>query len=250
MYSPIRRNTKKQGNTSAFYRKLSSSGARRWIFCYYYLSSPWYNRTGWLGVKHQLTYLSVYLLAPDEDWQFSVESACVSLFPCVSSYRFVHFPSSVLFWFWWLAAVGYGEACDTESGQHWRCFVMTRGTELPGCCRVSAWSRLAHAATVSHPLATAARLRGVWVWLFFLIWLGKTHEAADCLQMCYSRSKTLSPSSNTFSSHCKEMVVIKNTQNNLHCAPPTRFGMACTCSKARASHVQRPSGFRSRRTKP
>ena len=29
MYSPIRRNTKKQGNTSAFDRKLSSSNARK-----------------------------------------------------------------------------------------------------------------------------------------------------------------------------------------------------------------------------
>ena len=29
--------------------------------------------------------------------QFSVESACVSLFPCVSSYRWVYFPKSVLF---------------------------------------------------------------------------------------------------------------------------------------------------------
>ena len=29
MYSPIRRNTRKQGNTSAFDRKLSSSGARK-----------------------------------------------------------------------------------------------------------------------------------------------------------------------------------------------------------------------------
>ena len=26
------------------------------------LLSPWYNRTGWLGVKHQLTYLLTYLL--------------------------------------------------------------------------------------------------------------------------------------------------------------------------------------------
>ena len=29
MYSPIRRNTRKQGNTSAFDKKLSSSGARK-----------------------------------------------------------------------------------------------------------------------------------------------------------------------------------------------------------------------------
>ena len=28
--------------------------------------------------------------------QFSVESACISLFPCVTSYRWIHFPSSVL----------------------------------------------------------------------------------------------------------------------------------------------------------
>ena len=28
--------------------------------------------------------------------QFSVESACISLFPCVSSYSWIHFPSSVL----------------------------------------------------------------------------------------------------------------------------------------------------------
>ena len=28
--------------------------------------------------------------------QFSVENACVSLFPCVSSYRWIHFPRSVL----------------------------------------------------------------------------------------------------------------------------------------------------------
>ena len=26
--------------------------------------SPWYNRTGWLGIKHQLTYLLTYLLLP------------------------------------------------------------------------------------------------------------------------------------------------------------------------------------------
>ena len=31
MYSPIRRNTGKQGNTGAFDRKLSSSGARKYI---------------------------------------------------------------------------------------------------------------------------------------------------------------------------------------------------------------------------
>ena len=31
MYSPIRRNTRKQGNTSAFDQKLSSSGARKQI---------------------------------------------------------------------------------------------------------------------------------------------------------------------------------------------------------------------------
>ena len=31
MYSPIRRNTRKQGNTSAFDNKLSSSGARKYI---------------------------------------------------------------------------------------------------------------------------------------------------------------------------------------------------------------------------
>ena len=48
--------------------------------------------------------------------------------------------------------------------------------------------------------------------------------------MCYSRSKTLSPSSNAFSSHCKEMVGIKNTpkQPSLHTAHAHRHG----------SHVQ------------
>jgi len=28
-------------------------------------NSPWYNRTGWLGVKHQLTYLLTYLPFPN-----------------------------------------------------------------------------------------------------------------------------------------------------------------------------------------
>ena len=32
-------------------------GRRSWSAYYYSVSSPWYNRTGWLGVKHQLTYL-------------------------------------------------------------------------------------------------------------------------------------------------------------------------------------------------
>ena len=29
--------------------------------CAYVQLSPWYNRTGWLGVKHQLTYLLIYV---------------------------------------------------------------------------------------------------------------------------------------------------------------------------------------------
>ena len=38
-----------------------------------YLPSPWYNRTGWLGVKHQLTYLLCIFHRPDitvpVDWE-------------------------------------------------------------------------------------------------------------------------------------------------------------------------------------
>ena len=41
-----------------------------------------------------LLLLSVYFHAPDR--QFSVKNACVSLFPCVSLYRWIHFPRSVL----------------------------------------------------------------------------------------------------------------------------------------------------------
>ena len=42
-----------------------------------------------------LLLLSVYFSCT---WgrQFSVESACVSLFPCVTSYRWIHFPRSVV----------------------------------------------------------------------------------------------------------------------------------------------------------
>ena len=37
-----------------------------------------------------------YLVSCTWRRQFTVESACVSLFPCVSSYRWIHFPRSVL----------------------------------------------------------------------------------------------------------------------------------------------------------
>ena len=39
----------------------SAMTQRRSAYCPLY-SSPWYNRTGWLGVKHQLTYLLTFVL--------------------------------------------------------------------------------------------------------------------------------------------------------------------------------------------
>ena len=51
--------------------------------------SPWYNRTGWLGVKHQLIYLLTKTIVFDE------KVACVTLFPhtcnTYSPFRKLHF---------------------------------------------------------------------------------------------------------------------------------------------------------------
>jgi len=37
-----------------------------------YFESPWYNRTGWLGVKHQLTYLYFEIRSHDLLWRWAV----------------------------------------------------------------------------------------------------------------------------------------------------------------------------------
>ena len=32
------------------------------VFLFSFVDSPWYNRNGWLGVKHQVTYLLIHLI--------------------------------------------------------------------------------------------------------------------------------------------------------------------------------------------